>query len=275
MKQPAELYACLYVKEFPAQALLRLRPELHEKPCVALEGEPPFETVCSLNTKARLLGLRHGMTRVEVDTFVGPIVLARSLQVEKATKAVLLECAGAFSPRIEERGKATAFLCVIDITGTQNLFGPPEMLAKNLRQRIQALGVSGQVTVSGNFHAALCLAKGLTRSVLQVVPQGKEGAALSSLPLTALDLSEIQAETFALWGIHTLGMLAALPERELIARSATLQKGEGRQMAQPGCTANRNLLPSCYQALGGGSAKLLIYLVDLIGIEPMTSSMPW
>jgi hypothetical protein len=44
-----------------------------------------------LNTKARLLGLRHGMTRVEVDTFVGPIVLARSLQVEKATKAVLLD----------------------------------------------------------------------------------------------------------------------------------------------------------------------------------------
>jgi len=25
----AELYLCLYVKEFPAQALLRLRPELH------------------------------------------------------------------------------------------------------------------------------------------------------------------------------------------------------------------------------------------------------
>jgi protein ImuB len=98
---PTELYVCLYVKEFPAQALLRLRPELHEKPCVAMEGESPFEVVCSLNAKARLLGLRHGMTRVEVDTFVGPIVLARSLQVEKATKAVLLECAGAFSPRID------------------------------------------------------------------------------------------------------------------------------------------------------------------------------
>jgi protein ImuB len=30
MTKPNELYACLYVKEFPAQALLRLRPELHE-----------------------------------------------------------------------------------------------------------------------------------------------------------------------------------------------------------------------------------------------------
>jgi protein ImuB len=102
MSKPAALYACLYVKEFPAQALLRLRPELHDKPCVVMEGEPPFEIVCSLSTKARLLGLRHGMTSIEVDTFTGPVVLSRSVQIEKATNAVLLECAGAFSPRVEE-----------------------------------------------------------------------------------------------------------------------------------------------------------------------------
>jgi hypothetical protein len=46
-------------------------------------------------------------------------------------------------------------------------------------------------------------------------------------------------------------------------------------MAWLGSTANRNLLPSCYQTVGGDSAKLLKYLVDLIGIEPMTSSMPF
>jgi len=218
MSKPSELYACLYVKEFPAQALLRLRPELHEKPCVVMEGESPFEVVCSLNTKARLLGLRRGMTRVEVDTFVDPIVLVRSLETEKATKAVLLECAGAFSPRIEERSDAIAFLCVLDIAGTQNLFGPPEMLAKNLRQRVRALGISAQVTVSSRFHVAVCLAKGLIRSVLQIVPPGKEMAALSPLSLGTLDLTESQAETFGSWGIHTLGMLAALPEKELVAR---------------------------------------------------------
>jgi len=32
-------YACLYVKEFPAQALLRLRSELHSKPCVVMARE--------------------------------------------------------------------------------------------------------------------------------------------------------------------------------------------------------------------------------------------
>lgn len=241
MTQLTELYACLYVKEFPAQALLRLHPELHERPCVVMEGEPPFEFVCSLNTKARLLGIRHDMTRVEVDTFPCPMVLTRSPQTEKATRAVLLDCAGVFSPHVEECGETTAFLCVVDIAGTQNLFGPPEMLAKSLRQRVRALGISGQVTVSSNFHAAVCLAKGLTRSVVQVVPQGKEAMALSALPLTALDLTGNQAETFALWGIHTVGMLAALPEKELISRMGQ----DGKRLRQMAC----GKLPHLFQPI--------------------------
>lgn len=218
MSQSTELYACLSVKEFPVQALLRLRTELHEKPCVVMDGEPPFETVCSLNTKARLLGLRRGMTRVEVDTFTGQVALTRSLQTEKATKAVLFECVGAFSPRIEESSDDIAFRCVLDISGMQKLFGPPETLATSLRQRVRALGASAQIAVSRNFHAALSLAKGPTRSVVQVVSHGEEAGAISGLPLTVLDLSESQAETFASWGIHTLGMLAALPEKELVSR---------------------------------------------------------
>lgn len=231
MNKLAELYACLYVREFPTQSLLRLWPELHEKPCVIMEGEPPFEVVYSLNAKARLLGLRHGMTRVEVDTFAGAVVLARSPQAEKATKAVLLECVGAFSPRVEESSEAIAFLCVLDIVGMQSLFGPAEMLAKNLRQRVRDLGISAQVTVSSNFYAAVCIAKGLAHSTVQVVPQGKEAEALSSLPLTVLGLPESQAETFAMWGIRTLGMLAALPERDLIARMGQ----DGKRLRQLAC----------------------------------------
>ena len=69
MKNLAELYACLYAKEFPAQALLRLRPELRDKPCVVMDGEPPLQQVCSLTRKARMLGLARGMTQVEVETF--------------------------------------------------------------------------------------------------------------------------------------------------------------------------------------------------------------
>jgi protein ImuB len=241
MNGPAELYACLYAREFPAQALLRLRPELHSKPCVVMKGEPPLQQVCSLNTKARLLGMTHGMTRVEVDTFSAPILLSRSHQEEIAVRAILLECVGAFSPRVEDCSEDTTFVCVIDIAGTKSLFGPPEMLVQNLLERVRSLGISARVTVSCNFHATVSFARGQSPNTpFRVIAPGDEAAALASLPLTVLRLTDTQAETFALWGIHTLGMLAALPEKELIARMGQeskrlqqLARGELPHLFQP------------------------------------------
>ncbi len=58
----------------------------------------------------------------------------------------------------------------------------------------------------------------LQENSIRVVPRGMECAALAPLPLTVLDLSPEHAETFAMWGITTLGALANLKETELIAR---------------------------------------------------------
>ena len=240
MTKPAEVYACLFAREFPAQALLRLRPELRDKPCVVMDGEPPLQEVCSLTRKARSLGLAHGMTQVEVDTFSGVSVLQRSSKEEIAAREALLECAGCFSPRVEEVSDERSFLCVLDIAGTKALFGPPEALARSLLTRVGALGITACVAVSSNFHAAVAVVKAPLPLSVRVVPAGEESTALSALPLTVLDMSEQQAETFSLWGIRTLGMLAALPERELISRLGQsgkrlrqLARGEAPHLFQP------------------------------------------
>jgi protein ImuB len=161
--------------------------------------------------------------------------------METATKAVLLECAGAFSPRVEDRSEDAAFLCAIDISGTKSLFGSPEMLARSLLQRVRAAGITAHITVSSNFHTALCLARGLPPSIpIKVIAPGEEATTLASLPLRVLDLTETQAESFTLWGIDTLGMLATLPETELIARMGQngkrlrqLARGEWSHLFQP------------------------------------------
>lgn len=235
MSKSSELYACLHATEFPAQALLRLRSKLHSLPCVVMEGQPPFQQVCALNTKARVLGMNHGMTQVDIDTFPKSVVLTRSAQTESETKSILLECAGAFSPRIDDLSDDTSLICCIDIACTANLFGPPEMLAHTLLERVRSLGILGRVTVSHNFHAAVCLAKGLSqRTPIQVIAAGEEAIALAPMSLNVLDLTEAQSETFELWGIHTLGMLAALPEKELIVRMG--QDGQRlRQLARGDC----------------------------------------
>jgi protein ImuB len=167
------------------------------------------------------------MTRVELDTFSSLIVLPRSRPEEVSTHAVMLECAGAFSPRIEDRSEGSAFLCVIDIAGTEKLLGPPEVLARELLRRVRVLGVSASVAISRNFYAALSYVRGASSRIAFIAP-GNEGPALAPLPLKVLDVTSERAETFALWGIRTLGALAALPEKELIARIGQ----EGRRLRQ-------------------------------------------
>lgn len=228
MNTPAELYACICVREFPAQALLRLRPELRERACVVMEGDPPLQQVCSLNPKARSIGMALGMTQTEVETFPQVAVLKRSLKSEAAAKAALLECARGFSPRVEEYSQGGIFVCVIDIAGTEKLFGPPGILAQELLSRAQTLGFAASVAISKNFHASVVAAKGLPSCGVQVIAAGAEKETLASLPLTVLDLSEDQIETFSLWGIRTLGALGDLPEKELIARMGQ----EGKRLRQ-------------------------------------------
>ena len=218
MKAP-ELYAALYVREFPAQAVLRLRPTLREQPCAILDGIAPSEFVCAMNIKARTRGVRHGMTRVEVDTISSVIVLARTPHEEAQAQTIVQEVAGGFTPRIETRIFERAFLCVLDISGTESLFGPPRQLAQELLKRIRSLGMAATIAVSANFHAAWCMARGMSaKAAITVLAQGKERDALAPLPLAVLDLNEAQMSTLSSWGISTLGKLATLPEKSLIAR---------------------------------------------------------
>jgi protein ImuB len=216
MRMKEDLYACAHAVEFPAQALLRLRTELESEPVAVLEGRAPLETVCSLNRPAHLRGASLGMTRLEAESIPGLRLLARSMETEAAARAVFLECAAHFSPRIEDASQGMSCAFVLDIAGTERLFGPPEELAQRLRAALATAGFRASVAVSSNFNAArlkAAAARGIT-----VIPHKQEAACLAKLPISLLSLNEEHAETFAIWGIRTLGELAALPESDLVAR---------------------------------------------------------
>lgn len=266
------LYACVHAAEFPAQALLRLRPDLRSKPVAVLEGQPPKESVCALNRHARQRGAALGMTRLEIENLGGFVLLPRSTANEAAARAVFLECAAQFSPRLEEASReeasrkeagpkakigtayapGTTCAFVLDIAGTERLFGPPQRLAHRLRAALAAAGFRASVAVSANYHAARMKAaagRGPHRQVLvdgvetrgiAVIPVGAEAAALEKLPLTNLDLDQDQENTFALWGVRTLGELALAPEAELVVRLGAearlwrqLARGEAEHTFQP------------------------------------------
>jgi protein ImuB len=225
MSQHPALYACLYAREFPAQAMLRLRPALRPQPVALLQGEPPRQFVCARNTRAAALGVTVGMTRAELDVFPSVTLLTRAVLEESSARAALLQTAGQFSPRVEliipdpspNPENDTCFCAILDIAGTDKLFGPPDKLAKKLLASVRALGIQAAVVVSRNIDAAICLTRSLPVK-FAIIPTGEEAKTLAPLPLSVLPLTLDHAETITRWGISTLGALAALPEKELIAR---------------------------------------------------------
>lgn len=251
------LYACAYAAEFPAQALLRLQPDLHPtdkdlsvgtpglttEPVAVLEGQAPEESVCALNGQARRRGAMLGMTRLEAESIGGLKLLARSPESEAAAQTVFLECAAQFSPRVEkvhaeEASEGTACACVLDIAGTERLFGPPEQLAGRLRAALAAAGFRASIAVSANYDAARM--KAAAGRGIAVIAAGAEASALEKLPIAALGLAEEHRETFALWGIGTMGELARLPEAALVTRCGTearrwhaLARGAAEHAFQP------------------------------------------
>ncbi len=218
------LFVCAYVPEFPAQALLRLRPELARSPVVVLAGDPPLQQVCSTNARAAGLGVVPGMTLAELDSFTGLALLRRSEAEERSARAALLEALAAFTPRLEVQPLApssanmpTVFMVVLDMAGTGRLFGTGLEAIARLSRALAALRVFTQFAASANLHTAVCLAPS-ARKTPCLVPPGQERQRLGPLPLSALHPTARQEEALALWGLRTLGELADLPEEQLIVR---------------------------------------------------------
>jgi protein ImuB len=210
------LYMCVHAAEFPAQALLRLFPDLESLPVAVIDGRAPDEFVCAMNRNALHKSVGRGMMRLDVEGLEGVRLLARSRETEAAARDILLECAARFSPRIEEASYGTACAFVLDITGTERLFGTSGQLAGRLRNALAASGFRVSIAVSANYDAARMKAAA-TRGIT-LINEGEEASALAKLPIASLHLVEEPHETFTLWGIYTLRELAALPEVDLITR---------------------------------------------------------
>jgi len=132
-----------------------------------------------------------------------------------------LNLAFTFSPRVEDTARDAVTL---DIDGLERLFGPPPALAERIVRLASEAGLRAAIGVASNPDAAVCAARGL--GGIAVIPAGQEARLLAALPVSLLFASSADSrqasadleETLRLWGIRTLGELAALPEAALSAR---------------------------------------------------------
>ena len=65
------MFACIYIPDFPVEAMVRTQPFLREQAVAVLEGKPPLARVIALNENARQLGMEIGMTKLQAAIFSG------------------------------------------------------------------------------------------------------------------------------------------------------------------------------------------------------------
>jgi protein ImuB len=175
------LFCAIYVPDFAAAAVLRNQPELRGRPLAILQGTPPLLRVMGMNEAARQEGIEAGMTKIQAEALAGLALRRRSLAQEDAAHAALLDCAYAFSPRVEPLLPDTVLL---DITGLERLFGPPAAVAQALSLRTSQQGLECNIAVAANREAAVHAALGFTG--ITVIPPGEEAKRLGPLPVDVL-----------------------------------------------------------------------------------------
>lgn len=232
------MFACIYIPDFPVEAIVRAEPLLRERAVAVLDGKPPVVRVVALNEKARLLGMGAGLTKLQAAVFAAPeekrpaILRPRSPEQERSAHSALLDVAHAFTPRVEDTADDTLLL---DLAGLERLHGAPPKMARDLASRVSTVGLEANLAIAANPDAARHAARGFNG--VTVIPTGKEAQRLGVLPLPVLlDGFEISLEktsaakrdrekfreqmldTLERWGVRDFRTLALLPDHALASR---------------------------------------------------------
>jgi protein ImuB len=137
----------------------------------------------------------------------------------------LIAIAQEFSPRYERHRDD---LVSVDVSGLTRLLGPARTIGEEMRREAAARGVRVHVAIAGTRTAAVLIA--LARPGLTIIAPGGEADALAPLAIGILttlnsqvstlsaETSDLRLETFARWGLKTLGDLASLPSADLVSR---------------------------------------------------------
>jgi protein ImuB len=207
------MFACIYIPDFPVEAIVRVEPWLRKQAVAVLEGKPPLVRVVALNEKARCLGMNVGMSKLQAAVFstsankathsggnfkttqvkpssrrtkskpkpVPAILRQRSTEQENSAHAALLDVAHAFTPRVEDARGDTLLL---DLEGLERLYGAPATMAHDLGSRVSAIALEANIALAANPEAALHAARGFSGTT--VIPAGEEEHRLGGLPLQVL-----------------------------------------------------------------------------------------
>lgn len=213
-------FACVFIPDFPVQAVVRMEPELRNKAVGVFAGAAPLTKVFAANSAARQLGIAPGMAKVQAETFTGIEWRWRSPSAETTAHAALLDCAWTISPCVQNAEKRREDelndTVVLDLAGCEKLFGSPEKIAQDLWRIAADVGFEANVAAAENSSAVITAAQGFAG--VTVIPAGEESAHIGPLAIESLRMPAEFLETLHRWGIHTCAQFGALPEIAVVER---------------------------------------------------------
>jgi DNA polymerase-4 len=196
----------------------RDHPELRGKPViVGGGGQRDRGVVSTASYEARVFGVRSAMPLRTAAALCpqGIFVPVDGKTYAKESRAVM-EILRRFTPKVEAISIDEA---VLDVAGTEQLFGPPTEVARKIKDAIhQERGLTASVGVAATRLVAKIASDLRKPDGLVVVPAGEEAEFLA--PLAIERLWGVGAKTRAAlrdYGVATIGDLAAVP-LDLLAR---------------------------------------------------------
>src|SRR2546427_4913794 len=174
-------------------------------------------------------------------------------------QAALLDCAGAFSPRVENMPPGAV---VFDVEGLERLCGSYSEIASKIAEAACARGLEANVALASNIDAAVCAARGF--GGITVLNHGTEANRLSDLPPAVLSRQPEILELRERWGIRTRGAFAKLPAVDVWARLGQ----EGIELhKRAGGVGSRPLVPHVDRVRFVDVVELDY---EIVTIEPLT-----
>jgi len=226
------MFAVIQLPQFALQAVLRTEPEAWARPVALVDPGLTTPRVIELTAVAAAAGIVRGLTPTQALARCREVVVRhRSLAQESAATEAMLQCAHAFSPRLETTAPGTLTL---DLNGLAVLReaavgGGSDTRSRDwavrLRDTVSRLGVTPRIGLGATptlaRHAARwcgAAGSGVDESSAGVAVVLAAAAFVAGLPVAALEPSSDAAVILEKWGLRNVGELLALGTEALVDR---------------------------------------------------------
>lgn len=193
------------------------RADAGASPFAVTEGEGRQRCIASCNEAARRAGIRPGLTLGAAHVLARDLrTRARNPQAEQQALDQIATAATQFTPAITLAPQAI----LLEIEGSRRLFGGLDVLRSRVHDEIAALGYRARIAGAPTALAALWLARADRSDVIEET--NRLPAALTRVPMRALDLPASTQTALADLGMRAVGDLLRLPRDGLTRRFGPL-----------------------------------------------------